>query len=73
MSDAKEQLIRKHFERMKQIRKRSVALTAGLAKFNVECIMYNGNMTLHPKVKLPQESIDRLKESITDGREEEDA
>ena len=67
MNAKKEQLIRKFFGRIREISNNSLALTAGLAKANIETIMYCGNAMVPKKVKLPEEEINKIKDLIING------
>lgn len=69
MSEATDQLkadyMREHFARMREIDRRAVDLTAGLAIFNARQIFFLSNAQAHPDARLPQEAIDNLTELLS--------
>ena len=67
MSEAKVEMIRKFFQRTRDISNHGMALTAGLAKFNIMAIAKLGNASAPLHAKLPEEKIRVIKELIING------
>ena len=60
----KEEYLREFLQRMRDIHRRGLRLTAGLAKFNTESILRSGNACAPLVVQLPEEAIEQVKDLI---------
>lgn len=60
VSELAEQYLREHAARMREIDRRGLDVTYGLAVFNARSVFLLSNARVHPDAQLPTEAINEL-------------